>query len=169
MFIATVIMIAGTISSESTAQTILPDCTEVNFWIKAVETDFKKIKLVKKDEVLSSSRVMKGSGKSSFTKDDEISLCNITSTYTVKSEAEAAKIKETFQATLNSCLTSKGYSPDANMAMQDDDHNFTLVKWHANDNGIYNIYVSVDYKLNESKQWELKISITKSNAGAGAG
>lgn len=154
----------------SFAQVQIPDCKEIEFWIKEVEQKLKNITLTTKDGIIHSSRKVKASGSTKFMIEKEMSLYSVFQEIPFNSENDVALATESYSTILKTCTINLGFSVNPESTMRDATKGTEMIKYKSNSKGAsYSIMVTVDYIFDdETEKWTMLITIVRSSGG-GAG
>jgi hypothetical protein len=152
------------------AQVQMPDCKEIEYWIKEVELKFKNTPLTTKDGIITSSRKMKASGSTKFMVEKEMNLYAVMHDIPFSNENDAALATENYSKILKACTIKLGFSVDSESAMRDATKGIEMIKYKSNSKGAsYSIKVNVDHIFDdESQKWVMLIAVVRSSGG-GAG
>lgn len=152
------------------AQVKMPDCKEIEYWIKEVELKFKNTPLTMKDGTITSSRKMKGSGLTKFMIEKEMGLHSVFQEIPFNSENDAALAIENYSKILKACTLKLGFTVDPESAMRDTTKGLEMIKYKRNSKStFYSIMVTVDYIFDDkTEKWTMLIAVVRSSGG-GAG
>lgn len=153
-----------------TAQVQMPDCKEIEYWIKEVELKFKNTPLTTKDGTIISPRKMKGSGSTKFMIEKEMNLYAVMHDIHFSNENDAALATESYSKIIKACTEKIGFSVDVISSINDASKGIKMIKYKSNSKvASYSIMVTVDHIFDdESQKWTMLIAVVRSSGG-GAG
>jgi hypothetical protein len=153
------------------AQVQMPDCEEIEYWLKEVELKFKNTALTNDNGIINSSKKMKGSGTTKFVIDTAMKLYVVHQSMYFENEKEAAAVTDSLATMLKTCTNKKGFEVDAATAMNDLMKGVQMSKYKIKmGSDIYNLFTVVNYFFDDSaEKWVMIIEVVRLDGETGAG